>query len=614
MEKDNPTNQFVKVVIKEISDFETTQIPLSTTKDYNQYQTLQVVKTHQNKGFLTVLAAGQEDDREFYDIGTPMIETRVVNIDLDDKDLEPYTDNANFIPQEFLAKSLLKHYLRQTNHGQKINDIEKMFLDEGNIVVRKVSGKNNNGEIYLPVNLANLYVIDQTAKTLEDTTVIEKDIMNQSTLRKMKEWTNIDKVLALSNVSKSAEIPYYEVYYRYGEVSVSDFNSIQFDLTGKKIEDKENDDNEYIQSLVVVVKAKRGEKYNGEEYGSDGIVVFAEKLTPEIIKISSELEITKYKPYEEAHLGKYNDRWMREGDREVLIPYQNRANELGNQIREIMGLASKMIFWSSDTKISGKNVLSAIKNGQILEATNLNLLNNVFPNLSLFSEEWNRNINEAQKALKAFEVASGESLPSSTSATAVSVQNQQIGKYYDFIREELGLFFGCVFKRWIIPVLLKKTTSIEKLEIIGDPSYLDEYAQALAKGWLFQNMEYIQSKGGITQEQYTQLIEMKKQEILKNKKMFIDLEKDFFNDVEMYVGLNSTGQSFNKQARVTNGLQLANLIQDPKARADLLSEIANNLGYKISPQAIMPVEQTQLQPGQLPMKEQSPKPETPNML
>lgn len=607
---ESPTNFFIKTVLKEVSLFETEQVPLSDTKNYNQYQTYQTIKTHQNKGFLTKLAAGQVDDREFYDIGTSMIETRVVNIDLDDKDLDPYTVNPNYIPQEFLAKALIRHYLKQTNHGEKINEIEYMFLDEGNVVVRKVFGKNNNGEIYLPVQLSNLYVIDQTAKTLEDTTVIEKEIMNQTTLRKMKEWSNVDKVLALSNVGTSEELPYYEVYYRYGEVSTADYNEIQKELDGKQIKESED----YIQCLITIVKAKRGKEYNGVAFDSDGIIVFAEKLTPEIIKISDELEITKYKPYEEAHIGKYNGRWMREGDREVLIPYQNRANELGNQIRDIMKLASKMVFWSTDKNIAGKNVLSSIKNGQVLETSDLQLLNNVFPNLSLFSEEWNRNINEAQKSLKAFEVASGESLPSSTSATAVSVQNQQIGKYYDFIREKLGLFFACVFKRWVIPELLKKTKRLEKMEIIGDPSYMEEYAEIIARGWLFQNLPLFASKGGITQEQATQLVDMKKKEIMKNKRQFLDLEKGFFNDVELYVGLNPSGELFNKQARISNGLSLLQYISNPgimndSQSKDIVMEIANELGFKISSKSSQQTAQ-QTQPTQptnpqsLPMKEQ----------
>jgi len=616
---DNPVSNFINLVFKEVSNFETEQIQLSDNKNYNQYQTVKAIKAHQNESFLTPLAPGQENDREFYDIGTPMIETRVVNSDIDSKDLDVYAE-SNFVPQEFVARSLLRQFLKQSNHGEKINDIVETFFDEGNIVVRKINSKYNNGEIYAPVLLTNLYVIDQTAKTLEDTTVVEKQIMNQSTLRKMKEWKNINKVIELGNQSKDDDIPSYEIYLRFGEVSVKDYNELRKYL--EKAESNLEDDN-YIQSLVIVARAKKGKEYNGQPFDMDGVVVFAEELTPEIIKITNELEIIKYKPYDEAHLGKYNGRWLRKGDREVLMPYQNRANELGNQIRDVMRLASKLIFWSKDTNIAGKNIISAIKNGQIISTTHLELLNNVFPNLTFFSEEWNRNLNEAQKALKAFEVASGEAMPSSTSATAVSVQNQQVGKYYDFKREKLGLFFASVFKRWVIPELLKRTSTKELIEIVGDPAYLDEYAGYLAKGFFLRNIEQIAINGGISKEEAEQLIAIKKQEILNNKRQLLTLEKDFFKSIELYVCLNATGEIFNKQAKVSNGIAIANLLVNPNLKNDkqaysIILDIANSLGYKVNteqtPNQPIPQQQTQagsINTGNLPMMEQG---ETPNML
>lgn len=616
---DNPVSNFINLVFKEVSNFETEQIQLSDNKNYNQYQTVKAIKAHQNESFLTPLALGQENDREFYDIGTPMIETRVVNSDIDSKDLDVYAE-SNFVSQEFVARSLLRQFLKQSNHGEKINDIVETSFDEGNIVVRKINGKYNNGEIYAPVLLTNLYVIDQTAKTLEDTTVVEKQIMNQSTLRKMKEWKNIDKVIELGNQSKDDDIPSYEIYLRFGEVSVKDYNELRKYL-GQAESNLESDN--YIQSLIIVAKAKKGKEYNGQPFDMDGVVVFAEELTPEIIKITSELEIIKYKPYDEAHLGKYNGRWLRKGDREVLMPYQNRANELGNQIRDVMRLASKLIFWSKDTNIAGKNIISAIKNGQIISTTHLELLNNVFPNLTFFSEEWNRNLNEAQKALKAFEVASGEAMPSSTSATAVSVQNQQVGKYYDFKREKLGLFFASVFKRWVIPELLKRTSTKELIEIVGDPAYLDEYAGYLAKGFFLRNIEQIAINGGISKEEAEQLIAIKKQEILNNKRQLLTLEKDFFKSIELYVCLNATGEIFNKQAKVSNGIAIANLLVNPNLKNDkqaysIILDIANSLGYKVNteqtPNQPIPQQQTQagsINTGNLPMMEQG---ETPNML
>lgn len=589
----NPTSRIIDIVFKEIKSYETETISLGN-KVFSQYNTLNTIVTHQNKGFLFPYSGEGEDPRDYFDIGSPIIATRVVNTDLDTKDFEPYTDNSNHLGQELLAKPLFKHFLGQTNEGQKLNELIEDGHDTGNIVVRKVNNPNNTAEIYMPVLLTNLYVIDTTARTLEDTVVIEKEIMNQTTLRKMKEWSNLDKVVALGNMNKDDDLPSYEIYYRYGEISKANFNYIQNELTGKEYEPKEGDDNEYIQALIVVAKAKKGKKYNGENNVSQGVVVFCEELIPEVIKVSNKLQITKYKPYEEYHSGAYKGRWLREGAREVLIPYQNNANDIKNRFREVLEQASIFVYWSQDEKIAAKNVLSSIKKGQIINTKHLAVLNNVFPNLALFANEWNGNIRDAEKALKAFEVASGESLPSSTSATAVAVQNQQVGKYYNFIQEGFGFFFSCIYKRWVIPTLLEKTSDQEKLEIIGDPEFLNEYAKALAKGKVLQSLFEIAVNGNfITQEEFDKVVEFEAQLILKQKKKFLEMEKDYFKDVELYIRLNPTGELFNKQARVSNGLQLIQYITDAEARAKMISEIANELGFKISPQAVTPPVQPQ---------------------
>lgn len=607
-------DKIVDLVVKEITDFETSSINLSNNVTFSQYQTVQDNLTQQNKGFLTKLAQGQEDDRQSYDIVTPMVETGVVNIDLDANSILPYTDNSNYLAQEYFGQSLLKHFIKQTNIGQNINENEYDLLDNGNLVVRRV---DNLAEIYRPVLPQNLYVIDQSARTLEDTTVIEKDVMNQTEVRTQTEWANIDRVDKLCNISET-EIPYYEIYYRYGELSTCYIGNVMKEVHGIKYKEKEGDDRKYEQSLVVIAKPRTGAK---DEQGKQlkGIVVFAEKLKKEEFKITPKLKVVRYKPYESVRLGKFNGRFWGEGYREIGRPYQNRANELGNQIRDVMKVASKLVFWSKDVRIAGKNVLSSIENGQILNASDLQLLNNQFPNLSLFAEEWNRNINECTKALKAFEVASGETLPSSTSATAINTQNIAVGKYHNFKRERYGLFLGTVFKRWVLPILLKDLNTEEAVEIMGDASYMETIVDAYLNGWLIENVVKMSALSGgvVTKQQAEQILAIKKEELLKNPKLYAKMTEDFFKDVELYVGIDPTGESFNKQGKVSNIMQLIefelNPNLTPEAR-DSINEVRTMLGLKPM-QKPTPQPQTQMpqvsSPGKLPQKE---KPQQQNSL
>ena len=598
---DEYSRKAVNLIITEIENFETETISLSDNVTFSQYQTVQDNITHQNKGFLTKLAPGQEDDREFYDIVSPMIETAVSNIDIDTDNIEPYVDDPEHLAEEYAARVLLKNFLRQTNHGTVLNDAEYQFVDDGTIVARKV---DNDGEIYRLVLPANLYVIDQSARTLEETVVIEKFVMNQTQVREMKDWDNKDKVYDMCNVGDSGLIPYYEIYYRYGEKSKKDLGYEKKEVHGIDYTYKEGDENKFVQALEIMVKAKTGAK-DLDDNNIYGVIVFAEELKPEEIKITKRLKVKRYKPYEFARLGKFNGRFWGEGYREKGKPYQNRANELGNQIRAIMKLASKMVFWSNDKQIAGKNILSAIKNGQVLQATDLQLLNNVYPNLSLFAEEWNRNINECAKALKAFEVASGESLPSSTSATAIAIQNQAVGKYYNFMQERYGLFVAPVFKRWVLPELTNLQED-EVVELLGDEAMIEEIIDAYVKGWMKDNFFRSAVLAGEipTQEEWQQVNELKKQEIMKQPKKFMTIAKGFFKGIEMYVGINTTGEAFNKQAKISNMLQLIPYITDPADVVDAINDVRQMLGLRpIKQKAQTPI--NQVNPAQMPMKEQS---------
>ncbi len=573
------SQKMVYLILNEVNAFKTRTIDLSDRKTFNQYETIQENITHQNKGFLTELAPGQADDRESYDIISPMIETGVSNTDLDTSNIDTYTDDPDYQAQELLSNVLIKRYNRQTNQGVVLNEMVYQFFDDGNIIVRRVDGE---GEIYRPVLPQNLIVVDPSARTLEDSAVIERNTMNQSEVRGVKGWENTDLLFNYCDLSETDLIPYYEIFYFYGDLSKKRLGNLKKEVHGTKYKYTKGDNNNYVQAVVVIARAKDGVR-NEEGKEIPGFVLFAEELKPQTIKVTKRIKIKRYKPYESVRLGKFNGRFWGEGYREIGRPYQNRANELGNQIRDVMKLASKMVFWSSDTTIAGKNILSSIKNGQILQAKDLNLLNNVFPNLSLFAEEWNRNINECQKALKAFEAASGESLPSSTSATAVVAQTQAIGKYFDLKRERFGLFLSIVYKRWVLPDLLKGLDEEEVVELVGDISFIDDIITAHVKGLIIGNemLQLALSGGTMYKEAFDLLVEQKKQELMKQTKLFATILKDFFRGIELFVGINVTGEGFNKQNKLTNILKMVEYETDPQNRQDDLNEARQMLGLKV---------------------------------
>jgi hypothetical protein len=579
-------------IIAYIKEYESGSIPLSNTVTFSQPGMVNTIKTHQNHGFLKSLPEGMVDDRMSYDIVTPLVDTGVKNTDIDTKNVEPTSLTRDYQSHALLIKPELQLFFKYTDEDTRINNFVEIFIDEGNAVARKVKEG-----IYKKVLLENLYVIDQTAETLEDTTVIERDFMDQTKLRRMTEW-NADEVNNLINSFKKSETstksPYFELFYCFSEISKDELNEIN----GIESSDKQ-DDNKYVQSMVVFGRAKTTKK-NDKISSEKGFILFAEELKPEEIKITRNYIIKKYKPYEEAHFGAYKGRWMREGYRELCIQNQNRANELGNQIRIGMKLSLKHILWSSDDTIKGRNILSSLQDGQILQAKDLQLLNlSENKNLAAYAQEWNQNIQNAREKCRAFEMALSENSPSSTTATEANINNINNSKYFKFKQQKLGIFFRNIYNRWVLPELLKNVTDEHEIEITGDPSYMDLIYDALVNNWYLQNLLKMPTHGP---EQADMIKQMKKEELMKNRKEFLTIQKDFFKNAEIVLDVTVTDESSNKQTKTTNGLNLVKytsnpiIMQDPTSR-DIIIEIANDLGFKVKKTA---PPQMPMQPGQMP--------------
>ena len=587
----------ISEIVKKIGDFETGTINLSDTVSFSQKETVNKIKTHQNRGFLKKLPEGMVDDRMYFDIVTPLVDTGVKNTDMDTKNVEPVALSRQYLPQAILLKPELNLYFRCVDEDARINDSVESFTDEGNIVVRK-----SKEGIYKKVLLQNLYVLDQTAFSLEDTEVLERDFMNQTELRKQA-WDKAE-VENLIKSYKGTKTPYYDIFYCYLELTRARLKA----LKGEESTD-EKDKSEYVWSYVVFGRASDKVKDNTNDpktSGEEGFILFTEELKPEKIRIARNYTITRYKPYEEAHFGPYKGRWLREGYREICIPFQNRANELGNQIRIGMKLSLKHVLWSTDDTIAGKNILSAIQDGQIIQAKDLYVLNlSENKNIAAYAQEWNKNIQLAERCCQAFEVSLNQDTPSSTTATQVNVQNINNKQYYQFKKQKLGIFFRNVYNRWVLPELISYLSVEHELEITGDPTYYDLFTDIMVDSWYVKNLPNIPPH---SPEQADMLKQMKKEELLKHPKIYAKVLAEFYKDALIMLDVVVTDESSNKQTKVSNGIALLPYIsnpvvmQDPDAR-QIIVEIANDLGYRIKnrpPQALPQQEMAGMTPSKAP--------------
>lgn len=546
-----------KVTEREIREFIEDPIEIFEGYNFSQYKLIRRIVYYQNQVYPKGKLDKHGNYKYWFDIISPRIDSEVKNIDFDSKDIQVYSDGNNDDVQVLIANGYLRQWLKETGQGDKINEATEEGAGWGNVVWKKVKGG------YEICDLRNLYVINQTAKTLDDSTVIERHIMTQTQLReKQGVWKNIEETIEncggklFSSThkasSKETENPYYEIFERNGEISEKDLMEAQGFSGGS--------DKKYVLAKIITAGNIRG---GGTEKDMK-YVLYADKISK--------------MPYKEYHRGRYKGRWFREGMYEILMDCQTRANEIGNQIALGLSWASKTIFRSSD-KVIAQNVLDDLTNGDIIKSADLQQVEMRMNGLDQLIADWNRVMETADKLANSYEVVTGEALPSGTPFRMGAMLNQNANKLFDYIREKQALAFGSVIEDWILPDLMSDIKAKDILRITGDDEWLRRYYEVLINSWYIQNLIAI---GPHSQEEGEALKQIKLDEVSKNKEAVIRLERTFWENFKPRCRVDITGERVSLIAELETLANFIGLEADPVRRTALIEMAMKKKGIDVS--------------------------------
>ena len=462
-----------------------------------------------------------------------------------------------------IANARLKDFLRETGEAAKLNEGIERGSEWGNVVWKKVK------ESYKVMDLNNLLVLNQIAETLEDSDVIEKEIMYSADLRKKIDiWENVEKLIDCSKIDLNKSAPEYYVYERNGEISQKDY----YEAKGKT----GGDEKKYILAKVIV---------GGIENDAPTELLFCEELSK--------------KPYKEYHRGKYSGRWMRLGLYEALFDVQTRANEIGNQIARGLEWSSKTIFRSSDTVIA-QNILTDLQNGDIVKSTDLTQVNTRMEGFDQLIADWNRLMTIADKIANAYEVVTGENLPSGTPFSLAALQNTNANKLFDFIREKLAISLQEVIEDWILPMLIKDLKASDVIKLTGDSGILTRYYEMVIDDWYVANLLAFPPHGP---EEAAALKQAKMEELMRNKETIVTLERDMWKGFLPRVIVSITGENYNLMSELETLKTFITLEQDPQRRTALIEIAMQKKGLDIAKLPKTPPMQPQMpQQGQQQMQ------------
>lgn len=552
-----------KQIENEITDYLTGTVNISDGVDFSQHQLVRRISLFEAKTYPTGKFDSQGNYKYWFDIKDKRVSDEVKNIDFDTKNVAVYSPRKIDALLDVITNLKLKEHLRETGQADEINTAIEEGASWGNILWKKVKGT------YERSDLRNTYIINQTARTVNETAIVERHQLMQADLRaKDGTWKNVAAVIrecktdsyksSVEVVGKETTTPFYDIYERNGEVCLYDLK----DANGE--EGTEADRNVYVLARVIVAASKNSATASGVEIK---YIMFADKLSG---------KMSDY--YKEYHRGRYKGRWFREGLIELLFDLQVRANQIGNQIAQGLEFASKTIFRSSDTLIV-QNVLTDLNNGDIIKAKELASVPVEMRGFTELANEWNRIIQLANEIANSSEIVQGESLPAGTPFRLGGLLNQNANKVFDFLREKLAIPFSEIFEEWIIPDLIKNLQSQDVLRLSGDSEMLERLFKLVVDAWYIENLLII----GPHDQQFADNLKAEKMDELKKRpQIFMSQLQALWKGYQPYATVDITGESLNLDAEVQTIASLIELEQDPVRRSAMIEDVARMKGYDYS--------------------------------
>ena len=388
---------------------------------------------------------GQFDEPEDQDtkkekLWVPMtewtVERMVSDVDLDTRNINLMVPYGKSSQSALTFKLILANFLKRMFFGDTLNDFIRKLSIDGTGIVKYFNKYNPEYKRNMPtlriVDPLNI-IMDPSVRSIHETAVIERSIMTKSEIERY-DWGNKN----LINYSEGAP-PLAKIYERWGEIP-KDW-----------ITQNPSDIDKWVDGVIIASAFK-------SENGKDEIAL--------IHKIDYNQNPLKLKPYEECWLRRVPNRFWGRGIPEQLRHLQEWLNTVVNIRRD--ELMNKLAGKYKIRKGSGitKQMIQSLKAGggiTVDELDDIAELSEKDVQVSAYrepAEVWEM----AQRVTGATDVPSQ---PGMEPTTAV-IQARTARSVTGLVQENIGLFLERLFKRGVIPLIVKDLKEGEILKITGE--------------------------------------------------------------------------------------------------------------------------------------------------
>jgi len=430
------------------TNYTTGSTQISKYVDWSMHETIDRIDAYLNSKHISGSTDSLGREKPFFNICTAVANIWFRATDIDRKDIRVYTDTSSDVALAFVANVLLHNWMDRERFGVFLNQWGRSLSKYGSTIVKFVK---QDGRLIPSVIPWNRLIVDPV--DFEALPVIEKLYKTPSQLRKMKGYNQgmVESLISSANQTREDlekqnidnRDEFIEIYEVHGELSQEIYNESK----GLKVND--NDKNIYFQQMHVIsfVENKDGDfedftLYSGKEEKS---------------------------PYMLTHLIEEENRTLSIGAVEYLFDSQWMMNHTMKNQKDYLDLASRLIFQTSDTNYTGKNILKSIETGTVLTyAANqpFTQLNNSTMNMNSlieFGNQWKVLSQDITSTPDAFR---GTTMPSGTPYSLTALLSQQAGSLFELMTENKGLAIEDMIREYVLPFLKTQMDTSDEISAV----------------------------------------------------------------------------------------------------------------------------------------------------
>jgi hypothetical protein len=315
----------------------------------------------------------------------------------------------------------------------------------------------------------------------------------------------------------------YNVFERYGLVPASLLKKWR-DLSDREIVNYQiSPDDDMVLAMAIIVQD------SGAGAAEDSLV-FLEQLDEETW------------PLDECHVEKIDGRWIGKGEIEKQLENQLARNLNANYRRRGILWAAKKIFQTTDENVQ-ENLVYEVLDGQVLHVKpngTITQVNTENQHSSEITADDNAVKENSQQNAFAFEVATGEALPSGTPFRLGVVLSQAVASHFDLVRKTFSNFLKRSFFDQIIPTFEQEYREEHSVVIPFGMSDVDAFRDDIItyhvnlRVWKYVLSHTPGQPGPNVQQIKTQV----EQELSRNPYAFVEAPKDFYKEARQFMRLN----------------------------------------------------------------------------